>query len=171
MALQALTMEGAFAARDLDITITAAGKPVGTVHIDESNNDLVFYIDLRPYLDPSNTTRVELSSRGQGRGVFQVFYEEHLPWNRMPDRPGDLGLTLRVFNTRLPVNMPTRMELGVKYTGGNSMLKMVLVEIPLPAGLCNRGGRQEATSSTRQLPVELSISLRAERTLLPCQCG
>ena len=134
VALQALTMEGAFAARDLDITVKAAGQVAGTVHIDETNNDLVLYVDLRPYLDPSNTTRVELSSRGSGRGVFQVFYEEYLPWNGRPDRPGDLDLSMRAYNTRIPVGNPTRVELGLKYTGNRPMLKMVLVEVPLPAG-------------------------------------
>jgi hypothetical protein len=134
VALQALNLEGAFSAKDMTIAVNAGGADAGSMHLTRDNNDLVFYTDLRPFLEADNSTDLSISSSGQGTVVYQLVYEENIPWDAGPGLGTELSLQVRPGSLSIATGNGTSIEVTVQYKGTLGRLKMVLVEIPLPAG-------------------------------------
>jgi len=131
VAFQALTRWGAVNIDEMLVQTTMNGNLVDSRTIDESNSDLTYLIDLRPWLSGENA--VSLESTGKGTLLYQFTFEEYLPW---PDQQADGELSLEVSydSTNISVNDAITATLTVGYFGEAPQIKMVLVDLRAPVG-------------------------------------
>jgi hypothetical protein len=133
VAFQALKVAGTNNIDELTVEITANGKEVDSLEFDENNIDLTFIIDLRPYLKES--TDLQIESIGSGSVMFQIYYEEYIPWDIIgADKPQELLLNITYDTTNIKVNDKIEATLELKYQGSADHVKMVLVDLRAPVG-------------------------------------
>jgi uncharacterized protein YfaS (alpha-2-macroglobulin family) len=147
VAFQALNLEGKFGAEDMTIQVKIErGSSVGmgprdkslveTIHLTEEDRDMLYYIDLRPYLDPSGTTKVELTSTGIGTALYQVIYEENLPWEEYKvHKEMPFALDITYDRTQVSVGEDVTAHVAVLYSGEAPQIQMLMVDLQAPTGL------------------------------------
>jgi CD109 antigen len=120
------------AGTDMTIDMLVDGVSRWTQRIDDSNKDLTFLFDLRPYVS-ANVTSVELRAQGEGFAMFQVFMEQWVPWGTtQKDEPLELNLTYD--RTRVGVGESITAYASVRNHQDRSV-KMALVELTAPVGM------------------------------------
>ena len=133
VAFQTLKLAGMNTIEKLDIELTAGNTQSTTITFDESNIDITYLIDLRPYLE--ETTEVTIKSSGSGSIMYQIYYEEYIPWNIIgADKPQELILNISYDTTNIKVNDRITASLELKYMGTADHIKMVLVDLRAPVG-------------------------------------
>ena len=117
---------------DITVEMLVDGVSRWAQRIDDSNKDLTFLFDLRPYVT-ANVTSVELRAQGAGFAMFQVFMEQWLPWGTtQKDEPLELNLTYD--RTRVGVGEAITAYASVRNHQDRSV-KMALVELTAPVGM------------------------------------
>ncbi len=133
VAFQALKLAGKNSIDELTIELSANSKKVAQIRFDESNIDLTYLIDLRPYL--KKNTEITLKSTGVGSVMYQIYYEEFIPWKIIgADRPKEMILNITYDTTNIKVNDRITATLELKYQGTAEHIKMVLVDLRAPVG-------------------------------------
>jgi hypothetical protein len=133
VSFQALKIAGMNDIDELTVQIIAGGKEVTQIKFDESNIDLTYLIDLRPYMDES--TDIKLKSTGSGSIMYQIYYEEYIPWHIIgAEKPKELILNITYDTTEIKVNDQITATLDLKYQGAADHIKMVLVDLRAPVG-------------------------------------
>ena len=139
VAFQALNQEGKFGVEDMTISIDANGKRVRSLHLTEEDQDMLFYIDLRPYLNGTGTTDIVMSSSGSGTVLYQVIYEEHRPWT-IYEMPHDMPFEFSIdYDTdTVEVGDWVKASVHLRYTGDAPQVQMMMVDLKAPTGLTFR---------------------------------
>ena len=133
VAFQALKVAGTNSIDKLDVEIYAGATKISTITFDDRNVDLTYIIDLRPYLQ--ETTSITLQSIGVGSVMYQIYYEEYIPWAIIgADEPPELLLNIIYDTTNIKVNDRIKATLELEYVGIASHVKMVLVDLRAPVG-------------------------------------
>jgi hypothetical protein len=133
VAFQALASIGEVNIEEMTITISANGETIDTIVFTEDNKDLTYLIDLRPYLD--ETTRVTLSSSGEGSILYQVYSTQYIPWDIIgANEPSEMSLDVSYSTTNIVVTNTITANLKLEYLGDAAKLKMVLVDLRAPVG-------------------------------------
>jgi hypothetical protein len=147
VAFQALKAAGINSVDEISVEIKAGNTVVNQIVFDEDNIDLTYLIDLRPYL--KETTQVTITSMGVGQIMYQVYYEEYIPWSRIGvDQPQELLLDISYDTTNIKVNDRVTATLDLKYIGAADHVKMVLVDLRAPIGFSFVAADFEAMMST-----------------------
>jgi len=117
---------------DMDVEVLVGDELVFTLAMDETNRDLTYLHDLRPYLEDP-TTEVRLRAAGEGFVMYQVYLEQWVPWgDEVPDEP--LVLTLTPLDTDPVVGDFYTVSVKVENTQDRS-IQMALVELVAPVGM------------------------------------
>jgi CD109 antigen len=133
VAFQALKQAGSNKIEKLDVEIYADNSQIDKITFDKLNIDLTFLTDLRPYLGES--TRIKIQSTGSGSVMYQIYYEEYIPWEIIgADKPQELILNISYDTTDIKVNDRITANLELKYMGTADHIKMVLVDLRAPIG-------------------------------------
>jgi hypothetical protein len=133
VAFQALKSAGTTSIEELEIEMTVNELQSGTITFDENNIDITYIIDIRPYLKES--TEITLKSTGVGSVMYQIYYEEYIPWEIIgADKPQELILNISYDTTSIKVNDKIKADLELKYVGSADHIKMVLVDLRAPVG-------------------------------------
>ncbi|RLF43542.1 MAG: hypothetical protein DRN29_09955, partial [Thermoplasmata archaeon] len=102
MAFQALNKYGSIDLKEMNVTIFVNGEEVDKINFTEENKDLTYIIDLRPYLN--ETTTVNLKSNGTGSILYQIFFEQYLPWENNVEQQKEILLDVTYDATNIEVN-------------------------------------------------------------------
>jgi hypothetical protein len=133
VAFQALKVAGSNSIEELDIEIYTGSTLIDQISFDDTNVDLTYLVDLRPFM--GETTNIRLESTGTGSVMYQVYYEEYIPWAIIgADRPQELILDISYDTTNIKVNDQITANLELKYVGAADHIKMVLVDLRAPVG-------------------------------------
>jgi len=140
VAFQALTRWGAISIDEMTIDTFMNGNTVNTMTINEENSDLTYLIDLRPWIEDDN--EVKIVSTGEGSILYQIFFEEYIPWEEEPQE-GELTLEVEYDTTNISVDDSITATLTVGYSGDAPQIKMVLVDLRAPVGFSFNDGEFE----------------------------
>jgi CD109 antigen len=133
VAFQALKVAGTNNIDEITIQLFAADNNIESITFNDDNVDLTYLIDLRPYLQ--ETTKITVKSIGSGSIMYQIYYEEFIPWALSGlDRPQELILNISYDATDIKVNDQIEATLELKYLGSADHIKMVLVDLRTPVG-------------------------------------
>ncbi len=116
---------------DMDVVVKVDGVEIWSEHMDLTNRDLTYLIDLRPHLEDGIT--VEVEGTGEGFVMYQVFLEQWLPWDDEPVyEPLELNLTFEKSELVVGDNI----YVGAKVINHqDTSVKMALVELLAPVGM------------------------------------
>jgi hypothetical protein len=116
---------------DMDVVVKVDGVEIWSEHMDLTNRDLTYLIDLRDYLEDGIT--VEVEGTGEGFVMYQVFLEQWLPWDDEPVyEPLELDLTFE--KSELVVGDNIYVDAKV-VNHQDTSVKMALVELTAPVGM------------------------------------
>jgi hypothetical protein len=133
LAFQALKVAGMNDIDELTVELHSGSKKISQVEFDESNIDITYLIDLRPYL--KETTEITIKTIGSGSIMYQVYYEQFIPWHIIgADKPKEMILNISYDTTSIKVNDQITATLELKYQGAADHVKMVLVDLRAPVG-------------------------------------
>jgi CD109 antigen len=133
VAFQALKEAGTNNIDELTVEIFADGSEISQLEFDENNIDLTYLVDLRPHLDEN--TEISIKSTGRGAIMYQIYYEEYIPWDIIgADKPQELILDITYDTTNIKVNDKIKASLELKYMGQADHIKMVLIDLRAPVG-------------------------------------
>jgi len=117
---------------DIEVEILVNGELAWTQTMDETNRDLTYLFDLRPLLEDP-TTSVRLRASGEGFVMFQVFWEQWIPWD---DTPSEEPLTLEMYWDDITPEIGVWETISVDVTNHNEFsMQMALVELVAPVGM------------------------------------
>ena len=134
VAFQALNMCGDIEIKELTVDIFVNGYQIDSITFTQENKDISYLVDLRPYVT-NLTTSIELTSHGEGAVLYQICYEQYLPWAVIGvEPPQELFLSVTYDTTNITVNDCIHAHVQLKYNGGADMLKMVLIDLRAPVG-------------------------------------
>ncbi len=135
VAFQALKVAGMNNIQELTIQISADGVPVDQIEFDETNVDITYLIDLRPYLVGVEKADITITTTGAGSVMYQIYYEEYMPWDLIGvDKPQELVLNISYDTTNIKVDDRMTATLDLSYLGSADHIKMVLVDLRAPVG-------------------------------------
>ena len=133
VAFQALKVAGTNNIDEVEIRIKDRSKLIDQVTFNQNNIDLTYLIDLRPYL--GETTEITIQSIGSGSVMYQLYYEEYIPWALIgADKPQELILDITYDTTNIKVDDQITANLELRYMGSAEHVKMVLVDLRAPVG-------------------------------------
>jgi len=127
--------------KSMTVEVLVNGATINTVTIDQSNKDLTFLTDLRPWFTSSEgplaqkTVSVTLRSTGEGGVFYHLYTKQHIDWTQavLPPAP-ELTLTVRYSSTNATVGTQISAVANVSYNGPATGLQMVLVDLRAPTG-------------------------------------
>ncbi|MCK5561761.1 MAG: hypothetical protein KAJ51_14255, partial [Thermoplasmata archaeon] len=133
VAFQALRAAGEINIEEVDVNIYVDNSLISTTTITQANKDITFLIDLRPHL--TATTKLKLESVGKGSILYQVYYEEYIPWDIIGvDEPPELLLDVTYDSTNIKVDDKIEATVTLEYVGAASHIKMILIDLRAPVG-------------------------------------
>ncbi|KAA0003599.1 MAG: hypothetical protein FE048_01240 [Thermoplasmata archaeon] len=132
VAFQALNKYGSIDLKEMNVTIFANGDEVATINFTEENKDVTYLIDLRPYLN--DTTTVMLKSNGTGSVLYQIFFEQYLPWENNVEQQKEIVLEITYDTTNIAVNDTINASVLLIYNGSADIARMILIDLRAPVG-------------------------------------
>jgi hypothetical protein len=127
--------KGANADTEGTISVSADGRPAGSVQITNENNDLLHMVDLKPYTH-AGVHKLALSFSGRGSMQYQIVGRYYVPWTRVPDTKGrrePLSIDLTYDRTRLAQDETVTARVRVQNNTA-AKAKMVMVDLGIPPG-------------------------------------
>jgi len=136
VAFQALNSIDEISIDDLTVSVYAETEKITSIHFTEYNQDITYYIDLRPYINSSTQElNINLKSEGEGSILYQIYSEQYLEWSKSElQQPPELELKVKYDTTKIRVSDKITATVYMKYNGASSMLKMVLIDLRAPVG-------------------------------------
>lgn len=132
VAFQALNSYGSIDLEEMNVLISVNGWTIANVDFDEGNKDVTHLVDLRPYLH--NTTNVTLTSNGTGTILYQIFFEQYLPWDDNIVERNDINLNITYDALEIAVNDTITASVTFVYNGSADTVRMVLIDLRAPVG-------------------------------------
>jgi len=132
VAFQALNKYGSIDLKEMNVTIFVNGEEVDKINFTEENKDLTYIIDLRPYLN--ETTTVNLKSNGTGSILYQIFFEQYLPWENNVEQQKEILLDVTYDATNIEVNDTINASVTLIYNGSADIARMILIDLRAPVG-------------------------------------
>jgi len=132
VAFQALNKYGSIDLKEMNVTIFVNGEEAAAINFTEENKDLTYIIDLRPYLN--ETTTVTLSSNGIGSVLYQIFFEQYLPWGNNVEQRKEILLDVEYDTTNIEVNDTINASVTLIYNGSADTARMILIDLRAPVG-------------------------------------
>ena len=93
---------------------------------------MTYIIDLRPYLN--ETTTVNLKSNGTGSILYQIFFEQYLPWENNVEQQKEILLDVTYDATNIEVNDTINASVTLIYNGSADIARMILIDLRAPVG-------------------------------------
>ena len=126
--------KGANADTEGTISISADGRPAGSVQITNENNDLLHMVDLKSYTH-TGANKITLSFSGRGSMQYQIVGRYYVPWTRVEDkgRREPLSIDLTYDRTRLAQDESVTARVRVQNNTA-ARARMVMVDLGIPPG-------------------------------------
>ena len=132
VAFQALSSIGEINIKELIVKIFVNDIEINETIFTNETKDLTYFVDIREYLN--SNINIKLESEGDGKIVYQVYYEEYIPWDIIGiEKPNDLVLNVTYDATNISVNDALNARCHFEYKG-NERIQMVLIELKVPVG-------------------------------------
>lgn len=125
---------GASADTEGTISVSADGRPAGSVQVTVENNDLLHVVDLKPYTH-TGAHKITLSFAGRGSMQYQIVGRYYVPWARAADKGqrAPLSIDLTYDRTRLVQDESVTARVTVRNNTA-AKAKMVMVDLGIPPG-------------------------------------
>jgi len=127
--------------KSMTVEVLVDGQVINTVTIDQSNKDMTFLTDLRPWFVSGDgplaakQVTVTLRSAGEGGVFYNIYTKQHIDWVQAEPRPApELALTVRYSSTNATVGTQISAVADLSYNGQATGLQMVLVDLRAPTG-------------------------------------
>ena len=126
--------KGASADTEGTISVSADGRPAGSVQVTVENNDLLHMIDLKPYTH-TGAHKINLSFAGRGSMQYQIVGRYYVPWVRAADngRRAPLSIDLTYDRARLVQDESVTARVTVRNNTA-AKAKMVMIDLGVPPG-------------------------------------
>ncbi|PJB21832.1 MAG: hypothetical protein CO114_03245 [Euryarchaeota archaeon CG_4_9_14_3_um_filter_38_12] len=133
VAFQALSTMRTINIESVQSSVFAENVLVETILFTDENKDITYLIDLRAYL--KNNTMISVQTSGKGTILYQVYYEEYIPWDKAGmEQPGELILEVTYNTTNIAVNDTINATVTLQYRGNATVIKMLLIDLRAPTG-------------------------------------
>lgn len=133
VAFQALSTMRAINIEYVQSSVFAENVLVETINFTDENKDITYLIDLRDYL--KNNTMIAIQTSGKGTILYQVYYEEYIPWDKAGmEQPGELMLAVTYNTTNINVNDTINATVTLQYRGNATIIRMLLIDLRAPTG-------------------------------------
>lgn len=126
--------KGANADTEGTISISADGRPAGSVQVTNENNDLLHLVDLKPYTH-TGAHKIALSFAGRGSMQYQIVGRYYVPWARVADKNRREPLSIDLTYDRMRLAQDESVTARVRVQNNTAArARMVMVDLGIPPG-------------------------------------
>lgn len=119
--------------KDVQVRVSVEALQIFDLRMNDSNKDITYYVDLRPYL--KNITNVSIHCEGEGSILYSVYLAQFIPWAAAPPITPYLTLRVTYDATQIALTEHVDAHMYLLYNGSAPSLKMILVDLRAPMGL------------------------------------